>query len=110
MNTEKAYMIFKDDNGKYKVGLSHKNQNGEYQKAYFPVHFKKGVELENQTQIYIKNYWLDFYNWEYQGKKGTTFYLFINEYKLLDEAINPPKEERTVKTDDIEIKDDDLPF
>ena len=41
MNKEKVYMIFKDENGKYKVGITHKNQNGEYEKAYFPVRFKK---------------------------------------------------------------------
>ena len=91
MNLEKIYTIFKDEYGKYKIGLSHKTMDGKVEFANFPVRFKKGVELENKTKIYIKNYWLDFYNWEYQGKKGTSYYIFINEFTTLDEAIEPSK-------------------
>lgn len=112
MNKEKVYMIFKDENGKYKVGITHKNQNGEYENAYFPVRFKKEVNLENQTKIKIKNYWLDFYNWEYNEKKGTTFYIFISEFEKITDI---PVEQLTTKTDfdtkgQIQIDDKDLPF
>ena len=112
MNKDKAYMIFKDENGKYKIGISHKNQNGEYENAYFPVRFKKDILLENQTKIKIKNFWLDFYNWEYKDKKGTIYYLFINDFEVVEEIST---EKLTTKTESqigeqIEIMPDDLPF
>lgn len=88
MNTEHLYTIFKDKDGKYKVGLSKKNQKDEWEKAYFPVRFRKDVELENNTKIYIKDYWLDFYNWKYEEKKGTTFYFFINKFETVDQTID----------------------
>ena len=122
MNLEHLYTIFKDKDGKYKVGLSKKNQQGEWEKAYFPVRFRKDVELENNTKIYIKDYWLDFYNWEYQGKKGTSFYYFINKFETVDQTIERIHEEnkqetdpykemgKQVSLDQYEIDDNSLPF
>lgn len=113
MNTEYQYTIFKDDYGKYKIGVKRKNKNGEWEKAYFPVKFRKGVELENKTKIYIRDYWLDFYNWEHEGKKGTSFYIFINKFETTEETIEKSKEEsstNSIKLEDIELEDDDYPF
>lgn len=122
MNLEKMYTIYKDEEGKYKIGFAKKNQKDEWERAYFPVRFRKDVELENKTKIYIKDYWLDFYNWEYQGKKGTTFYIFINEFEIVEQAIEKSKEEvkkekdpyeemgKQVSLDQFEITDKDLPF
>lgn len=124
MNLEHLYTIFKDKDGKYKVGLSKKNQQGEWEKAYFPVRFRKDVELENNTKIYIKDYWLDFYNWKYEDKKGTTFYFFINSFETVEQTIerihkeneqevktNPYEEMgKQVSIDQFKITDEDLPF
>ena len=63
ISNDKNVMIFKQDK-KYVVGISKKNKNGEYERAYFPIQFNQGVELENKTLIKIKNAWLSFYNWE----------------------------------------------
>lgn len=122
MNLEKTYTIFKDDYGKYKIGLNHKTIDGKVEYSMFPVKFKKNIQLENKTKIKIENYWLDFYNWEYNNKKGTTFYIFINEFKTIDEQIEPTKKvlEKESKDDnmqiyedfgnEIELSEDSLPF
>lgn len=116
MNRDKEYTIFKDNYGKYKIGLSHKTTDGKTEYAYFPVHFKKSVELENRAKIRIKAYWLDFYNWEYQGKKGTSFYIFINSFEELYNGEQPKIEEQKKEdpyesfSQEIEITDDMLPF
>ena len=45
----------------YKIGLSKKDVNGNYINGYKDVRFKNDVFLHNQTKIYIKKAWLDFY-------------------------------------------------
>ena len=112
-------MIFKDENGKYTVGLSNKKQDGSYENAYYPIQFNKDVELENKTKILIKNAWLSFYKWEYQDKKGTTFFIKCSQFELADKE--EPKEEKgldpyevfgdsiTVEQID-DIDDSNLPF
>ena len=106
MNLERMYMIFKDEYGKYQIGLNKKNINGEWEKAYFPVKFKKDVELEDKTKIYIKDYWFDFYNWEHDGKKGTKFYFFINDFSTVEDKSEELKKDTNVKS--IEFSDEDL--
>ncbi len=126
ITNEKIVMVFKKDN-KYSVGISNKKQDGSYEKAYFPIQFNKGVELEDRTKIYIKKAWLSFYKWEYQDKKGTTFFIKCSEFetvgetiedvkkeikiqeeqRILNEVINDPFEEYANENP---INDDDLPF
>ena len=88
MNISNKYpvMVFKnEDNGrvKYAAGISRKEQDGTYVNASFQIQFNKGVELPNQTKILIKNAWLSFYNWEFEGKKGTTFFIKFFNLSLL---------------------------
>lgn len=109
MNLERDYIIFKDDYGKYKIGLNHKTMDGQIEYANFPVRFKKNVVLENKSRIKIKNYWLDFYNWEYDNKKGTTFYIFINEFEEIGKAAKDVFQEFANETIDEDL-DDILPF
>ena len=115
ITTDNKYMIFKKDGqygAMYSIGLSKKNQKGQYENGYMPVRFKKDVELDDRTEIYIKDAWLTFYK-----KDNTTVpYVFINEFKNLDEAIQPTKE--TLEQNDpykqfgeeVEITDEMLPF
>ena len=86
ITNEKQVMVFKKDN-KYTVGISNKKQDGSYENAYFPIQFNKGVELEDRTKIYIKNAWLSFYKWEYQDKKGTTFFIKCSDFETVKETI-----------------------
>lgn len=83
---ERQIKVFNKE-GKYSIGISNKKQDGTYDNAYIPIQFNKGVELENGTDIYIKNAWLSFYKWEYDGKKGTTFIIKCNDFSKVDEVI-----------------------
>lgn len=103
----------------YKVGISKKDQNGNYVNGYLDVRFKKDVELEDRTNIYIKKAWIDFY----LKDKKTIPYVFINEFETVNEAVEKAKEEvkenktdpyaemgKQVSIDQFEITDEDLPF
>ena len=119
--TDRQYMIFRKDNEFgtfYKVGLSKKDMNGNYINGYKDVRFKKGVNIENKTIIYIKKAWLDFYLKD--GK--TRDYIFISEFETLENTIkknhteikqSDPYEEvgREVKQDSMDLyPEDNLPF
>ncbi len=115
---EYAVMIFKKEyEGKvfYSLGLSRKDRDGQYINGYMSCRFKNGIELENQTKIYIKKAWLDFY----LKDKATIPYIFISEFETLQDAMQPTKEvveeiPQNFKTlyeeKEIVIEDNDLPF
>lgn len=118
ISNDKNVMIFKKDN-KYTAGISKKNQDGEYERAYFPIQFNQGVELENKTLIKIKNAWLSFYNWKNEDKKGTSFYIKCTDFDIAEEhkKENNPFEEfgNSITTESdfgeqIRLDDTDLPF
>ena len=124
MNIENKYpvMIFRNEfEGKalYNVGLSKKDQEGNYINGSIPCKFKKDVEVENKSKIYIKKAWLDFY----RKDKQTIPFIFISEFEYVGEAIELSKKSDSdiiqgVMNDDpftsfgneIEITDDMLPF
>lgn len=115
ITNDRDVMVFKFDD-KYAVGISKKNQNGEYEKAYFPIQFNKDVELDNMTLIKIKNAWLSFYNWEYEGKKGTKFFIRCTDFDKVEKEKkeeNPFAEFGNEHQEELEMKDEegfDLPF
>ena len=108
-------MIFKNEYGKYYVGLSKKKDDGNYDTAYFQVVFNKDVHLENKTKIINKNAWLDFYNWRFEDKKGTNFYIRISKF---EELKNEEENDIINKQEDIDPYEEfgkehehlDLPF
>ena len=113
----KDVMIFRQDKDNkrfYSVGLSRKDQNGNFINGYMTVVFKKDVELENKTKIKIKEAWLGF-----NVKDKKTFpHIFINDFDIVEqeEKTNPFKEfGESFKTESgigeqIQITDEDLPF
>lgn len=106
MNVSSEYpvMIFKSDKGYYSIGLSKRNEDKTYTNGYMPCKFRKDVELDNQTRIYINNAWLTFYL-----KDGKTMpYIFINEYKLVADVIEESK--NSFIKDEVSVDLDDLPF
>ena len=104
LTNEYPVMIFKSDKGYYSIGLSKKNEDKTYTNGYMPCKFKKDVELDNQTRIYINQAWLSFYL-----KDGKTIpYVFINDYKLVSDVIDEAT--KGVEKDEIVLTDDDLPF
>ena len=52
MNITGKTMIFKSEYG-YSTAISNKNQEGQYDKMYVSVQLPKGIELENNQQIYM---------------------------------------------------------
>jgi hypothetical protein len=113
---DRPVMVFKKDN-KYIIGISKKKKDNTYEKAYIKIEFGKDIELEDKTLIKIKNAWLDFYNWEYEGKKGTTWVIKCNEFEKQQNEGKDPFEEFgnniTTESDigqQIQITDEDLPF
>ena len=118
MNIENKYpvMIFKNINdGKafYSIGLSRKDADGNYVNGYMTCRFKKDVELENQTKIYIKNAFLTFY----LKDKITVPYIFISEFETIDQTIERVKKESEAQEDvyatfgnSITVEELDLPF
>lgn len=127
--SDKHEIVFrKDYNGKpsYSLGLSRKNQDGEYMRGYIKACFRKNVELNNQSRILIKNAWLDFYK---DTEDRTVPMIFINEFDLIKDGEEPRRveifddthkpykdnswEKITAKTkleEQLTITDDDLPF
>lgn len=102
-------MIFKNEkDGKvsYSIGLSKKNEEGNYENGYFPVRFRRGVSLEDKTKIKIKQAWLDFFKLE----KRTFAYIFINDFEIDNGEQN--KEEKSFDNwgSAKDIEPDDLPF
>ena len=124
--SDKDEMIFrKDYNDKpiYSIRISKKDKDGSYVNGYINCNFKKGTDIQNQTKIRIKDAWLDFY----KKDNNTVPTIFINEYELVgvpkpkesnpfEEFAKSNKNESTIggyksfTLDDIEIKDEDLPW
>ena len=78
-----AMVFVNEHNGRrfYKIGISKKMQDGNYQNGYIDVQFKKDIIVENKTKINVKSAWLTFY----MNKENITVpYIFINEFEQLD--------------------------
>lgn len=59
---DRSVMVFRNDreyNGKtfptYSIGVSSKDKDGNWVSGFVDCQFKKSVELENKTKIFIKN-------------------------------------------------------
>lgn len=102
---------------RYSVGFGKKLQDGNYENAYMTAKFKKGVELENMTDIEINQAWLTFDKYEKNGKTQTAWALFINDFDLVEEEQKKKQERRKrsqeeapVYADAFEGTDDAIPF
>lgn len=108
IKTDKEEMIFRNEyEGKvsYKIGLSKKNKEGQYEKGYMPVRFKQDIELNNQTRILIKEAWLSFNTHD----KKTYPYIFINDFNIIDKGTPDQKNPYEEFGKQIAIESD-LPF
>lgn len=111
MNITNKYplMVFKNDyDGKtfYNIGISKKEENGSYTNGYIPCRFKKGVNVENKTKIKLKNAWLDFYLKE----NKSIHYIFVNDFEIVKDNSSKNSPPASIKSDDINLSDSDLPF
>ena len=108
ISNEYPVMVFKREyEGKsyYSIGMSRKKQDGTYENAYIDCRFKQGVELDNQTNIYVNDGFMSFYLKD--GKP--IYYLVITDFKKVADVI---KETSTtsLKQDEVIVDDLDLPF
>lgn len=87
MNITSKYpiMIFRDDkNGfpVYSMGMSKAKEDKTYEKAYFPIRFKKGIELKNMTKINVKNAFLTFdKKTDNEGNNRTFTYVMVLDFE-----------------------------
>lgn len=109
IETDKQYMVFNHE-GKMSIGISKKNENGQYENAYLPVRFKGRIELADKTKIYIKKSFLTFSNLINEGKKFTYWYLMVLDFATVTEVIEEAKDSDPFKEFGEEINDEDLPF
>lgn len=105
----KVYKRQYEEKTYYSIGISKKDKDGNYINGYLDVRFKKDVELEDRTNIYIKKAWIDFY----LKDKKTMPYIFINEFETVHEAVENAKEEvkqETFNPKEMTFDDEELPF
>lgn len=117
ITSDRDEIIFRQEkDGKrfYSIGLSRKDQNGNYINGYMTAVFKKDVDIPNQTKIKIKDAWLGF---NLKDKK-TYPHIFINDFVIVE----PKKEENpfeefgnSIKTESdigeqVYIDENDIPF
>lgn len=95
---DRPVMIFRQDreyNGKtfpvYSMGTSSKDKDGNWVSGFIDCQFRKGVEVENKTRIFIK----DAFPITNQGKDRTFTKWFINEFEIegqkKDDFMNIPE-------------------
>jgi hypothetical protein len=84
---KKPVMVFRQDkefNGStfptYSIGVSSKNKDGKYVNGYISVVFKKGIGVENQTKIYIK----DSFPIVSEGKDRNFVKLMIMDFEIVE--------------------------
>ena len=120
ITSEQPYTVFRNDYNQYtfyKLGISKRDATGKWINGYIRCKFKKDVVVENKTRIYIKKAWLSFDLKE----KETIPFVFVSEFETIDEVIDSSKksadELQTTVEDpfkdfgqEIEIRDEDLPF
>lgn len=81
---DRDVMIFrqeKDNKRFYSIGLSRKDQNGNYINGYITAVFKKDVDIANKTKIKIKDAWLGF---NVKDKK-TYPHVFVNDFEIVEQ-------------------------
>ena len=120
ITSNKEEMIFRNernDKVSYSMGISHKLQDGTWEKGFIPVRFPKNTELKNQTRITIKEAWIDFFKID----KKTIPYIFINKFSLandfeaikqVQDSMMPPREKTYMEQNQMNFREDEdnLPF
>lgn len=106
--TDREYMIFKSEYQNrvfYKIGISKKDQSGNYINGYINCGFRKDINLDNKTKIKIKKAWLDFY----LKDKITVPSIFIYEFEIIsqEQKKEDPFEEFS---NEVVLTELDLPF
>lgn len=87
---DKGLKIWRSDRGQYpsySYSIGKKDTNGNYENCYQSVRFRKGVNLDNGTEIAIDNAFMSFDT----GKDGRKWpYLFISDFRIIGGGNNIP--------------------
>lgn len=112
------YEHTKDGKKYYSLGLFKKGLDNNYVRGFINCQFKKDLEINTDKKIYIKKAWLTFY----LKDKITVPYIFINEFEYVEDVIKQNITKNEGKdlgkevdpfedfANEVEIKDEDLPF
>lgn len=98
-----------EDKKYYKIGVSKKDQNGNYINGYLDCRFRKDVEVDTSKKIYIQDAWLDFY----VKDKVTHNFLFVNKFEYVSDVIKNESAASDPFEDfgnEVALTDEDLPF
>lgn len=98
-----------EDRKYYKIGVSKKDQNGNYINGYLDCRFRKDVEVDTSKKIYIQDAWLDFY----VKDKITHPFLFVNKFEYVSDVIKNESAASDPFEDfgnEVALTDEDLPF
>lgn len=100
--------VFVKDHGDWKsytLGISSKTQDGKWVNAYQPIRFKKGIEVENKTNIDYKAF-PTAKEWSVDGQNRNYVVWQILEFrKTGDDMASPNIDEEYTK-----LTNDDIPF
>jgi hypothetical protein len=107
MNISGKTRIFKNEKGLYTT-ISNKKDDGTYENMYISVNFKKGIELENNTEINITKAFLSFY----KTKDGLPkLKIVVMEYTTdADEQYKQDEREAIQNESNYNFPDDEMPF
>lgn len=100
---DKGLRIWRNDKGQYPsyyYSISRKVKDGNWENTFRNVKFKKGVEVENGTDIVIDNAFESFESWEKDGKTFKKDYLMITDFHKMGVDIDIPDQ----------ALEDELPF
>lgn len=109
------YRVFKSEfNSKtyYKIQITQTNYDKSKSKYYQQVTFKRGVEIDNETDIIIKKAYENCRE-NPKDKYNPVFYLLIGDFEIVErqEQIEAKAyDEFRDNLNDIEINEDDLGF
>ena len=91
----------------YRIGISKKDKDGNYINGYLDCRFRKDAEVDTSKKIYLQDCWLDFYIKD----KITKPFVFINKFDYVEDVIKQEvKEPFEEFGNELELKDEDLPF
>ena len=96
MKRTKIFMKQFDERRVYSKAVKYR-KGDEDKFAFFPVQFRKGIELADKTMILIKESWIG----AYEGKDGVKFYEFVNDFETVESDIPSGFQE---------VTDEELPF
>lgn len=108
----RVWKTTKDDVNYYKIQVSQKNYDNTVTKFYKPICFRKGVDVPNQTDIIIK-FGIENLRENPKDPFNPISTIMVSDFELYKSQEQQTKEalnEFNDFMDDVDIKEEDLPF